>query len=70
MKRAEKVEERKTAPHENSFLVLRDNLLMCVVVCVSSISFNCDSSLMCVASDHGTIHVFAIDETHKNKQSR
>jgi len=47
--------------------VSRDDL--CVLLNFS-ISFNNDSSLMCVASDHGTIHVFAIDETHKNKQSR
>jgi len=35
-----------------------------------SISFNSDSSLICVASDHGTVHIFAVDDPHKNKQSR
>lgn len=33
------------------------------------INFNHDSSLMCVASDHGTVHVFSLDDLQKNKQS-
>ena len=32
------------------------------------INFNADSSLLCVASDHGTIHIFSISEGTKNKQ--
>jgi len=40
------------------------------VLCHCSISFNSDSSLICVASDHGTVHIFAVDDPHKNKQSR
>eukprot|EP00090_Calanus_glacialis_P031041 TRINITY_DN5078_c0_g1_i4.p1 TRINITY_DN5078_c0_g1~~TRINITY_DN5078_c0_g1_i4.p1 ORF type:complete len:360 (-),score=84.26 TRINITY_DN5078_c0_g1_i4:222-1271(-) len=32
------------------------------------INFNSDSSLLCVASDHGTIHIFSISEGTKNKQ--
>jgi len=42
---------------------------MSSVLCCS-ISFNSDSSLICVASDHGTVHIFAVDDPHKNKQSR
>jgi WD40 repeat protein len=37
--------------------------------CIYCISFNSDSSLICVASDHGTVHIFAVDDPHKNKQS-
>ncbi|PIK51224.1 putative WD repeat domain phosphoinositide-interacting protein 3 [Apostichopus japonicus] len=33
------------------------------------ISFNQDSSLLCVSSDHGTVHVFAVEDPAKNKQS-
>ncbi|KAF2360411.1 WD40 repeat [Trinorchestia longiramus] len=33
------------------------------------LNFSQDSSLVCVSSDHGTVHVFGIDDTHKNKQS-
>lgn len=33
------------------------------------INFNSDSSLICVASDHGTVHVFSLDDLQKNKQS-
>ena len=32
------------------------------------INFNSDSSMLCVASDHGTIHIFSISESTKNKQ--
>ena len=35
-----------------------------------SINFNTDSSLLCVSSDHGTIHIFSIEEqASKNKES-
>ncbi|XP_023324164.1 WD repeat domain phosphoinositide-interacting protein 3 [Eurytemora carolleeae] len=33
------------------------------------INFNSDSSLLCVSSDHGTIHIFSLEEKNKNKQS-
>ncbi|XP_054155106.1 WD repeat domain phosphoinositide-interacting protein 3-like [Oppia nitens] len=33
------------------------------------INFNSDSSLLCVSSDHGTIHIFAAEDCKKNKQS-
>jgi len=32
------------------------------------INFNADSSLLCVASDHGTIHIFSISAGTKNRQ--
>jgi len=32
------------------------------------INFNSDSSLLCVASDHGTVHIFSVSEGTKNKQ--
>ncbi|XP_077867441.1 WD repeat domain phosphoinositide-interacting protein 3-like [Saccoglossus kowalevskii] len=34
-----------------------------------NINFNQDSSLLCVSSDHGTVHIFAIEDPKKNKQS-
>ncbi|KAK2162508.1 hypothetical protein LSH36_97g04021 [Paralvinella palmiformis] len=33
------------------------------------INFNHDSSLICVSSDHGTVHIFATEDAKKNKQS-
>ena len=36
----------------------------------SSINFNHDSSLLCLSSDHGTVHIFAVEDLKKNKQSR
>ncbi|EEB14804.1 WD repeat domain phosphoinositide-interacting protein, putative [Pediculus humanus corporis] len=33
------------------------------------INFNQDSSLLCVSSDHGTIHVFGVEDSKLNKQS-
>jgi len=32
------------------------------------VNFNSDSSLICVASDHGTIHIFSLSQGTKNKQ--
>ena len=32
-----------------------------------SINFNHDSSLLCVSSDHGTVHIFAVEDVDKNK---
>lgn len=37
-----------------------------VIYCIN---FNHDSSLLCVASDHGTVHIFSIEDPKKNKQS-
>jgi len=36
---------------------------------IYSVNFNSDSSLLCVSSDHGTIHIFSVEERNKNKQS-
>lgn len=36
----------------------------------SSITFNQDSSLLCVSSDHGTVHVFSSEDMDKNKPSK
>ncbi|XDV45253.1 hypothetical protein PO909_013381 [Leuciscus waleckii] len=36
---------------------------------MSVINFNQDASLICVSSDHGTIHVFAAEDPKRNKQS-
>ncbi|GBM59624.1 WD repeat domain phosphoinositide-interacting protein 3, partial [Araneus ventricosus] len=33
------------------------------------INFNFDSSLICVSSDHGTVHIFAVEDSKRNKQS-
>ncbi|KAF4521192.1 hypothetical protein B566_EDAN010654 [Ephemera danica] len=33
------------------------------------INFNHDSSLLCVASDHGTVHIFATEDPKQNRQS-
>lgn len=35
-----------------------------------SINFNHESSLICVSSDHGTVHIFAVEDAKRNKQSR
>jgi len=35
---------------------------------IYSVNFNSDSTLLCVASDHGTIHIFSICQGTKNKQ--
>lgn len=37
---------------------------------VRSINFNQDASLICVSSDHGTVHIFAAEDPKRNKQSR
>ncbi|CAG0923117.1 unnamed protein product [Notodromas monacha] len=34
-----------------------------------SVNFNQESSMLCVSSDHGTVHVFAMDTEKKNRQS-
>jgi hypothetical protein len=31
--------------------------------------FSSDSSLLCASSSHGTIHVFSVEDSKKNKQS-
>lgn len=41
-----------------------------LLIALYSINFNQDSSLLCVSSDHGTIHIFASEDPAKNKQSR
>lgn len=33
------------------------------------ISFNSDSTMLCVSSDHGTVHIFSTEDEKKNKQS-
>lgn len=33
------------------------------------INFNHDSSLLCVSSDHGTVHIFAAEDQKQNRQS-
>jgi len=35
---------------------------------VNCINFSADSTLLCVASDHGTIHVFAVNDGSRNRQ--
>ena len=44
--------------------------LQSVSFIICSINFNHDSELLCVSSDHGTVHIFAIEDPKKNKQSR
>lgn len=36
---------------------------------IFSINFNHDSSLLCVSSDHWTVHIFEVEDTKKSKQS-
>lgn len=45
----------------------RDPSLICFLC---SINFNQDASLICVSSDHGTVHIFAAEDPKRNKQSR
>lgn len=40
------------------------------VLTTHSINFNQDASLICVSSDHGTVHIFAAEDPKRNKQSR
>lgn len=44
-----------------------DTATVCVLY---SINFNQDASLICVSSDHGTVHIFAAEDPKRNKQSR
>lgn len=34
----------------------------CAMLYICSINFNNDSTLLCVSSDHGTIHVFSVED--------
>lgn len=45
----------------------RDTATVCILY---SINFNQDASLICVSSDHGTVHIFAAEDPKRNKQSR
>lgn len=40
-----------------------------VILYYYSINFNHDSTWLCVASDHGTVHVFAVEDQKLNRQS-
>jgi hypothetical protein len=44
------------------------DILLDVMLCFS-INFNHDSTWLCVASDHGTVHVFAVEDQKLNRQS-
>ena len=35
-----------------------------------SINFNADSTLLCASSDHGTVHVFDIEDSQKSSGSK
>lgn len=37
---------------------------------LDSINFSSDSALLCVSSDHGTVHIFHVEDQKMNKQSR
>lgn len=52
-----------------SFLVLISFHQLCLCS-FFSINFNQDASLICVSSDHGTVHIFAAEDPKRNKQSR
>ena len=47
--------------------VINDQLTITLIV--DSINFNHDSSLLCVASDRGTVHLFSLREAQQNKHS-
>lgn len=47
----------------NSFITVTDRIFF------FSINFNHDSTWLCVASDHGTVHVFAVEDQKLNRQS-
>ena len=47
------------------YLELRRGSQPATIYCIN---FNSDSSLLCVASDHGTIHIFSTSQATKNKQ--
>lgn len=54
-----------TVSHDQ-ILELRRGAAQANIYCIN---FNQDSSLLCVSSDHGTIHIFASEDSAKNKQS-
>lgn len=54
----------------SQIFVNKINIIALIYVCFNSINFNHDSSLLCVSSDHGTVHIFAVEDCKKNKQSR
>ena len=37
--------------------------------CVDSINFSPDSAFLCVSSDKGTVHIFAVKNTELNRRS-
>lgn len=51
-------------------VALRSSQLTWCDPLVCSINFNQDASLICVSSDHGTVHIFAAEDPKRNKQSR
>lgn len=42
------------------------NFLQANIYCIN---FNNSSTLLCVSSDHGTVHIFALEDPKLNKQS-
>lgn len=52
------------------FIIIIIIVLFYILFFICSINFNHDSELLCVSSDHGTVHIFAIEDPKKNKQSR
>lgn len=48
------------------FCILLNVFLQATIYCIN---FNHTSTNLCVASDHGTVHVFSLDEEKLNKQS-
>ena len=46
------------------------DVLLCIKSLTCSINFSLDSSFLCVSSDKGTVHVFAVDDQTLNRKSR
>ena len=46
------------------YYVTQFHLTSCLSCC--SVNFNADSSLLCAASDHATVHVFALDDVQRS----
>lgn len=51
---------------KNKIRCLLLNFLQANIYCIN---FNNSSTLLCVSSDHGTVHIFALEDPKLNKQS-
>ena len=56
--------------YEYTCMRLLNHLKKTKAITFFSISFSLDSMFLCVSSDKGTVHIFAVDDQSLNKKSR